>query len=267
MGADVNLSTATIKKLESVLLQMPQADIVTVHRFKPGIYEREITIPPWTILSGAEHKTAYRVILSKGRIGVNTDEGMCILDAPAELYCKAGAQRIGRVFESAVIWTDIYENPDDCQDLDVLEERLYLCDQLGDNARIERDRKDYLTFIDEIGVPQARIEAIVTNHDDLVSMPDGFDVEVKSSRLHGLGLYALRAFATGEIICPGRVDGHRTPAGRFINHSRTPNAKSFRVDDDIAAMAIREIRAGEEVLIDYRDALRVNKELTLCLAG
>ena len=35
--------------LQNELLKMPQANIVTEHTFMPGIYERKITIPAWTI--------------------------------------------------------------------------------------------------------------------------------------------------------------------------------------------------------------------------
>ena len=55
-----------IENLQNELLKMPQADIVTEHIFSPGIYERKITIPPWTVLTGAEHKTNYKIKLEKG---------------------------------------------------------------------------------------------------------------------------------------------------------------------------------------------------------
>ena len=43
--------------LQDELLKLPQANIITEHIFKPGVYERKITIPPWTVLTGAEHLT------------------------------------------------------------------------------------------------------------------------------------------------------------------------------------------------------------------
>ena len=48
---------SSVKRLEAALWQMPQADIKTYHKFKPGIYERTITVPPWCVLTGAPHKT------------------------------------------------------------------------------------------------------------------------------------------------------------------------------------------------------------------
>lgn len=117
--------------LQDELLQMPQADIVTTHTFLPGVYERKITVPPWTVLTGAAHKTGYKVRLEKGKIAVNIDTEVVVLTAPYEFDAKAGEQRAGRVFEDEVVWVDIYDNPDDCQDLDLLEERLYVVPECG----------------------------------------------------------------------------------------------------------------------------------------
>lgn len=114
-----------VVKMQDELLGMQQADIVTTHKFLPGVYERTITIPPWTVLTGAAHKTAYRVRLDRGVIAVNTDAGVRVLVAPVEFDVPAGFQRAGRVFDEEVVWTDIYSNPDDCRDIDVLEHRLY----------------------------------------------------------------------------------------------------------------------------------------------
>jgi hypothetical protein len=120
-----------IENLQNELLKMPQADIVTDHTFLPGVYERKITIPPWTVLTGAEHKTNYKIRLEKGTIAVNVENTVKVLIAPMEFEAKAGAQRVGRVFEEEVVWVDVYENPDNCQDLAVIEERLYVVPDCG----------------------------------------------------------------------------------------------------------------------------------------
>ena len=117
--------------LQDELLQMPQADIVTTHTFLPGVYERKITVPPWTVLTGAAHKTGYRVRLEKGTIAVNRETEVVLLVAPYKFDAKAGEQRAGRVFDQEVVWVDIYDNPDDCQDLEILEKRLYIVPECG----------------------------------------------------------------------------------------------------------------------------------------
>ncbi len=257
-----------VVKLQEQLLEMPQADIVTTHRFLPGIYERTITIPPWTVLTGAEHKTAYRVRLEKGVIAVNTDEGAKVLVAPMEFDVDAGFQRAGRVFEEEVIWTDIYQNLDNCRDIDELENRLYVVPEcgMGDNrARlsISAAQADYCLFLEQMGIDQETMDSIVHNEDDLTAMPEGVDVELRQSKIHGIGMFALRNFAAGEVICPGRLNGKRTPAGRYINHSFAANTYPIKMNDDIYAVAQTNIQAGDELLVDYRSSMRVNLGINL----
>jgi hypothetical protein len=123
--------TGKVLALQKELLKMPQANIVTEHIFKPGIYERKITIPAWTVLTGAEHKTPYHVRVESGTIAVNTDDGVKVFTGPCDFPAKAGMQRAGRVFEDEVVWVDIYANPDDCKDIAVLEDRLYVVPECG----------------------------------------------------------------------------------------------------------------------------------------
>lgn len=127
-----------IQNLQNELLKMEQADIVTKHTFLPGVYERKIIVPAWTVLTGAAHKTDYKVRLEQGTIAVNVGEKIVFMTGPFEFDAKAGEQRVGRVFDEEVIWVDIYENIDNCQDIEVLEERLYVVPEcgLGENRRM-----------------------------------------------------------------------------------------------------------------------------------
>lgn len=263
--------------LQDELLQMPQADIVTTHTFLPGVYERKITVPPWTVLTGAAHKTGYRVRLEKGTIAVNRDTEVVVLTAPCEFDAKAGEQRAGRVFEDEVVWVDVYDNPDDCQDIPTLEDRLYVVPEcgLGDTRRqlaIESAQTDYQLFLEQLGVDQPTMDAIVTIESDLIDMPEGHDVELKASPVHGIGMFATRYFFAGEVICPGRLDGKRTPAGRYINHSHDANVIPHKFGDDIYAIALKDIPVGGELFVDYRASMQVNFGLylsgeTLCQDG
>lgn len=256
-------SLAAVHRLEADLLKMPQANIKTDHRFRPGFYERTITIPPWTVLTGAEHLTDYTVRLERGTIAVNTDDGVKVLTAPFQFEAKAGIKRAGRVFEDEVVWTDVYANLDDCTDIPTIEARLYSTEvELGENRiakAVDAARLDFAVFLLQIGKTQADMDAIVQNKTDLIPMPEGFGVEVRESVIDGLGMFATREFGPGEFICPGRLNGHRTPAGRFINHSPTPNAIGKKLDNgDIVAIATKRIQQNEEVFLDYRNSMRIN---------
>lgn len=273
---DVALVTADkVVALQNELFKLPQANIVTEHVFTPGKYERRITIPAWTVLTGAEHKTPYHVRLEKGTIAVNTDEGVKVLTAPVDFPAKAGMQRAGRVFEDEVVWVDVYDNPDDCTDLALLEDRLYVvpgCGLADSRTAAQKAQIDYGAFLHQIGMTQDEMDKIVHIESDLIDMPEGVDVELKDSAIHGKGLFATRDFEVGEVVCPGRLNGKRTPGGRFINHSVDCNITPTKVGDDIYATAARKIRAGDELLVDYRASMRVNFGLVLqgelpCLDG
>jgi SET domain-containing protein len=110
-------------------------------------------------------------------------------------------------------------------------------------------------------------------------------IEVRASGVHGLGAFARRGIAPGQVV--GVYTGRRyTPAEiaardwdnaltyvfalsdgsvidatdggnatRHINHACAPNCAAFEVDEDdgprIVIEAKRRIRAGEELFIDY----------------
>jgi len=274
-GLPAVVARKNVEALQVELLKLPQAAIVTEHIFKPGAYERKITIPPWTVLTGAEHKTDYRVRLETGKIAVNTDNGVKVLTAPLEFDAKAGMQRAGRVFEDEVVWVDIYPNLDDCTDLPTLEQRLYVvpdCGLADSRTEVQKAKIDYGAFLHQMGMTQDEMDAIVQIKSDLMPMPAGVFTELRDSPIHGSGLFATRDFEVGEVVCPGRLDGKRTPAGRFINHSPNPNVEPKKDGDDIFAVAMRKVLAGDELLVDYRASMRVNFGLTLqgelsCLDG
>jgi hypothetical protein len=261
--------------LQNELFKLPQANIVTEHVFTPGKYERRITIPAWTVLTGAEHKTDYHVRLEKGTIAVNTDDGVKVLTAPVDFPAKAGMQRAGRVFEDEVVWVDVYDNLDNCTDLAALEDRLYVVPECGladSRTQVQKAQIDYGAFLHQIGMTQEEMDKIVHIESDLMGMPEGVAVELRDSLIHGKGLFATRDFEAGEVVCPGRLNGKRTPGGRFINHSVECNITPTKVGDDIYAVAARKIRAGDELVVDYRASMRVNFGLMLqgelpCLDG
>jgi hypothetical protein len=115
---------ARIYALEAELLELPQTDCPVVHHYAPGIYVREMRVPPFTVLTGAVHKTEHLAMLIQGRIEVLTEDGLQILEAPATLLSRPGIKRVGRTFEEGATWSTIHANPDDCRDMDVIVERL-----------------------------------------------------------------------------------------------------------------------------------------------
>lgn len=124
------------------------------------------------------------------------------------------------------------------------------------------DRADYARFLAEFSLTAEWVAQVSANESDQIAMPSGYCMRVKPSTIHGLGMFAPCLVPKGEIIAPARVGGKRTPAGRYVNHSATPNAVAQLhmgvPDGDIALVALRAIGTGEEVLVDYRQTCRLN---------
>ena len=242
---------------------MPQADVQYLHSFEPGKYIRTMIAPPWTVIVGAEHKTPYKVKLEKGTIAVNIDEEIHTLKAPLEMDVPAGIKRVGQVFDQELIWIDIYENPDDCTDIATIEERLYVIPECGlMSNRVPKQlaevKDDYQLFLSQMGITQVEMDKIAAITDDLIDMPKEFFTERKSSKIHGDGLFAVKSFKMWEVVCPCRLEGKRTPGGRFVNHSHKSNLMPIKIGDDIYAIASKDIYKDEELLLNYRDMMSVN---------
>ena len=257
-----------VERLQEELLKMPQADVQYLHSFEPGKYIRTMIAPPWTVIVGAEHKTPYKVRLEKGSIAVNIDEEIHLLTAPFEMDAPAGIKRVGQVFEDELVWVDIYDNPDDCTDIATIEERLYVIPECGLMSnrvpkQLQEVKDDYALFLKEMKLNQVEMDKILAITHDLMDMPKEFFTELRPSKIEGTGLFATKSFKMWEVVCPCRLDGKRTPGGRFVNHSHKNNLMPIKIGEDIYAIASQDIYANEELLLNYRDMMFVNFGLRL----
>lgn len=138
---------ARIHRLEAALLERPQRDCPVRDTFRPGEWEREMTIPPWTVLTGAVHTTRHLVRLVSGAIEVMTPEGLKFLCAPCEFISEPGIKRAGRTWAEGCVFVNVFANPDDCQDLDVLVERVSTsknCELLGNRLALQTEVGQWL---------------------------------------------------------------------------------------------------------------------------
>lgn len=247
----------SVVALENTLLTLPQVDLNTEHIFEDTKYIRRITVPPYTVLTGAEHKTDYTVRLLSGRIIVTTDRGTKEFFAPCEFHAPAGTRRAGYTLEEGAVWEDIYYNEDNCTDLSVIEDRLYVVPEIGMQATRTEEQKariDYMAFVRESGLSHEEIQYLV-EFDNVRNEDNDYLVYLDDSKIHGTGLFAAADFSENDIICPAKVGEHRTNAGRYTNHSGSPNACFEKLGDDLLLVAKRRIFKGEELTVDYRQAL------------
>ena len=81
---------------------------------------------------------------------------------------------------------------------------------------------------------------------------------IKQSPVEGLGLFAVGPIKKSTNIGISHVaDRHftngyiRTPLGGFINHSTTPNCKTFKEGRYLYIITITDIKEGEEITVTY----------------
>lgn len=121
-GFDLDTLAADLDAAEVAMLALPQVEIPTVHDFAPGLYYREVTFPPGALVIGHAHRGATLNLMLKGRIEVIDGDGVAReLVAPFQFVSPPG-RKIARVIEETV-WVNVFPNPDDERDIEVLEER------------------------------------------------------------------------------------------------------------------------------------------------
>lgn len=255
--------------LEQKLLSVDQVDCPVIHRFGPGVYIREVTLPAGTLAIGHRHKFAHINIVLKGTVLVLNDNGTTTEIVAPYVYTSQPGRKV--VFaKDEVVWQNIFATTQ--TDVEALE--AHLLDKsdawLEDSdvrlraAEIKRaaDRDDYLAAITEYGLTPEQASAIAQNQADLIPMPFGsYKITLATSPIHGKGVFASADIAAGEIVAPARIGEKRTPVGRYTNHAVSPNGVMvLRSNGDIDLVALRPIEGckggqpGEEITIDYRQA-------------
>jgi len=268
-----NLQVITEKKvqqLEAEFLKHEQVDCPVVHRFGPNIYIREVTIPAGTLSIGHYQKTEHLNIMIAGRVTmVNDDGSKTELVAPQVFVSKPG-RKIGYIHEK-MIWQNVYSTLEtDVEKLEsmFLEKSItWQENQKAQNLLLTLDHSsdvaDYYLAIAEYGFDHETVRKQTENMDDQIPMPFGnYKMMIANSRIDGKGVFATGNIAQGEVIAPARIDGKRTPVGRYTNHAKNANGiMVLRDNNNIDLIANKAINGcqggnlGEEITIDYRQAL------------
>lgn len=222
------------------------------HHFSKGLYSRTILIKAGECLTGKIHTTEHLCIMY-GDLEIASEQGRERLTGYNILNSKPGIKRIGYAYTDT-LFTTLHVT--DELDVDKLESMLGL-------ARYEDyDNFDYQTFLIETDMDQNDVDAIVKNETDLVPMPKGFDdYHIQDSPIHGLGAFASDHLAAGCSVGPARIGDNRTPLGRYVNHSASPNCVMVKVaeSNDMVLMTQQSVRMGTELTVDYRQVMRARQ--------
>ena len=122
---------------------------------------------------------------------------------------------------------------------------------------MERTSKkmDYELFLSQSGISDKLIREQSEEDSDL-DETELKGVRVYNSLTSGSGLFAEKPFKPGDFICLARVDGKRTLAGRYTNHSPISNSSMVVNGDLVDLIASRDIHAGDEITVNYREVMQ-----------
>ncbi|MFA5630353.1 MAG: hypothetical protein WC997_02475 [Porticoccaceae bacterium] len=263
-----------IERVERELLKGEQVECPVIHRFGPGIYIREITMPAGSFVIGARHKCAQLNIMLAGRVTVLNGDGTTRELVAPMTFTGGPGKKVGYIHED-VVWQNVYAT--DETDIETLE-NLFVDKGEPWHEAMRRRRPtltdqyaqiDYWKMLAEYGISHDTARSESENTADMRPFPDGsYKVMVTDSAIEGRGLFATAAIVAGEVIAPARIGTERTPAGRYTNHSPMPNAEFVVLENgDLDLVAIKNITGlkggmpGEEITIDYRAALEIRKRL------
>ncbi len=249
-----------IDKLEVEILKQSQIEAPVYHHFSPGIYIREINMKADSFAIGHWQKTEHLNVFLKGRVSMVNDDGtISELKAPMMFIGKPG-KKCGYIHED-VVWLNIYATEE--TDTEKLEDMIInknvknWTERPRPNQDRTEDREDYIAALDEHGFTDDDVSQ--KDDSDVISFPHGtYSVAISDSPINGKGLFATAGIKEGELICPARIGWNRTPAGKFVNHSKNANSIMVPCGGNIHLAAIRNIggmhggELGEEITLDYR---------------
>lgn len=97
-----------------------------IHRFAPGVYTRELTIPPGQIVVGKRHAIEHVVMLIKGKCLCVTERGIEEMTAPMHFISPAGEKRVVLTTDEECTWVTIH--PTNETDLDKIEQDVIIAE-------------------------------------------------------------------------------------------------------------------------------------------
>lgn len=266
-----NLMAASIERAEREMLDLPQASCGLVHYFGPGVCIREVSIPAGTFAIGHHQNHDHLNYFIKGRVVMINDDGTTQEMVAPMIYTGKPGRKVGYVLED-MVWQNIY--PTNETDIDKIESHFITKSETWtasteakaalDRVRRQEDRDDYALTLQQFGITHEEALAQSENDIDQIAIALG-NARVAASAIEGAGLFATSAIKQGEVIAHARIGLMRTQAGRYTNHSASPNAAMVMLENgDIDLVSMQDIAGcmggndGEEITIDYRQALKLS---------
>lgn len=239
------------------LLELPQPRINVRHIYGEHVYLRELRMPAGLLIVGGKHRAAHGCILVRGRLQFFNADGTRTEMAAVQEWEAGPGRKVATVIEDT---TFVNSFATDETDVEALEAQLFEEPPAPDTRPMLEPDGDFEKMLTEQGATAEAVGYASERTDDLCALPYGaYKFKVARSLIEGRGLIATADIPGGEIIAPGTWGTKRTPAGRYTNHAKNPNAMFCYAQNGVAwLVATRAIagsvgaQGGEEITIDYR---------------
>jgi hypothetical protein len=224
------------------------------HYFANGAYVREMIMPANTLVVGRIHKHETINVLLEGELTVIDEHGnKTDLKAPHVFVAPAGNQKAAYT-KTPIKWLNCFS----CETTDPDEAlELLTCETMQEYNKYI-DEQDVKKLASDLGHTLASMRKLVET-DDVIYHND-YDVYIDESDINGTGLFADNIFRHGDLIAPMRIGNNRSIAGRYTNHSLTPNSKPEYVNNVLSLVCVKPISCSEEITVNYREVLKLRSE-------
>lgn len=269
-----------IEQVEAHMLGMDQVDCPVTHHFGPTdpetgyhVYIREVILPMGITAIGHRQKKRHLNVMITGKVAVVDEGKVKVLTAPLIFNGEPG-RKVGYVMETCV-WQNQYVTKE--TDIEKIEAEFLDKSETFENYQTqldclnrairEVDRLDFADMLEEYGFDEKTVRDQSEKESDQIEMPEQWRsfTQLRGSNIEGKGMFLSCPVNEFTVVAPARISGMRTPAGRYVNHSKDPNCEFVRSDNgDIYLVSVRPIAGakggshGEELTVDYRQALELS---------
>ena len=127
---------------------------------------------------------------------------------------------------------------------------------------IETSKKDWNKLLEENNIKYKDLKKIFNSEEfkqqagEVINIKNDFYFKGKSN-VHGYGIFAKKYINNNDIIgiaLSNTKEKYRTYIGRFTNHSSINNVAFKELKPGkVFAVSTKDIKSGEEILVNYRD--------------
>ncbi len=137
---------ANVEATEAFMFSLPQVTAEPVHRFAPGLYCRQLTMPADTIWMSKTHKHEHFAFIMSGSCTVISEAGRETFFAPFMMKTQAGTKRFLLIHEECT-WITVHSVPPEINQVEHVEqiEDYLACNTLADFENYMLEKREVIS--------------------------------------------------------------------------------------------------------------------------